>query len=215
MATKGAVLVLCLLMLSALTLLGLSAASDRVLQDRMSSNLLEGSHAGSSAHTALKWGEQWLFSLDGTTRPAACSGACTGTQVIRSKGALSEDAEHKDLNWWQANANPTGKDPVTGATLDEGLAEQNTGSYWLIEELQTQPVLVSDSKATEIGYYQVIARGVASQGSAFSVVQSIIARPWGDESLNDMLPRPPDQPGICRTEAKEIPCGRAAWRALQ
>ena len=106
-------------MLAALTLFGLAAASDRVLQARMASNLIEGSQAGQTADATLKWGEEWILGLDGLKRPTACSDACTATDVIRPEGSFGKNVEQQDLSWWEHNAHLAGKDPLTGGILND------------------------------------------------------------------------------------------------
>ena len=55
----GMVLLLCLIFLMALTLLGLSASSDTILQSKLANNLQESERARQSALSALSWAEQW------------------------------------------------------------------------------------------------------------------------------------------------------------
>ena len=58
------------MLLVAVTLLGLAAASDYLLQERMSNNLAGGAHAERSANAALGWGEAWLMGPAGKLAPA-------------------------------------------------------------------------------------------------------------------------------------------------
>lgn len=201
-------------MLAALTLLGLAAASDRVLQARMASNLIEGSQAGQTADATLKWGEEWILGLDGLIGPTACSDACTAADVIRLEGSFGKNVEQQDLSWWEQNAHLAGEDPLTGGILNDLLTGQSTQSYWLIEEIHIEPVLTTENVASEIGYYRIVARSGAIENSMYIVTESIIARPWGDASLSDIFPKISDQPGFCSGVTGKTPCGRVAWRQL-
>ena len=71
-AQTGMVLLLCLLFLTTLTLLGLSASAETVMQDQLATNLQETDHARQSALTAQKWAENWLLELEGPA-PDSCS----------------------------------------------------------------------------------------------------------------------------------------------
>lgn len=212
---QGAVLLLCLLLLSSLTILGLAAATDHVLQKRMSGNHLESSMANHSAESTLKWGRDWLFGLNGATSPSACSSACGPMDVIRSEGFYGEVIEHQDTDWWKQNAFPFGKDPVTGVLMDEFTDNETERNYWLIEEVQVESSSSGLSLATEIAYYRISARSSPGNNEMFTVTQSIVARPWGDEVLSNSFPKPSGETGICFAFAHEIPCGRLAWRRLQ
>ena len=217
-ADQGAVLLICLLMLAALTLLGLAAASDHTLQDRMSNNLVEAALAGQSANTALSWGEQWLLSRPGSERPAACPDTCTQGDIIRAQGGHGPFPEHQNLNWWQLNAHPTGKDPLTGVIVDAALAGQGAHAYWLIEEVHLSIDTQADDTKVETAYYRILARGAgrdpATGSSRFAISQSIIARPWGDAAWTDAFPPSGQAYSFCNLEDMTTPCGRLAWRQL-
>jgi len=217
-ACQGAVLLICLLMLAALTLLGLAAASDHTLQDRMSNNLVEAALAGQSSNTALSWGEQWLLSRPGSERPAACTDNCTQGDIIRAKGGHGPFPENQNLNWWQLNAHPTGKDPLTGAIVDPSMAGQGAHAYWLIEEVHVSSDTQAEDTTVETAYYRILARGTgrdpATGSSRFAISQSIIARPWGDDAWTDAFPQSSQVNSFCSVENMAAPCGRLAWRQL-
>ncbi|MFT5769534.1 MAG: Tfp pilus assembly protein PilX [Lysobacterales bacterium] len=211
----GAVLLLCLLLLSSLTFLGLAAATGHVLQTRMSGNLVDGSVASQSADSAIKWGKGWLFGLNGTARPTACSSTCGALDVIRTEGFYGDDIEHQDLNWWEQTAFEFGKDPATGVLLNALAESESERSHWLIEEIHVEGAESEPGPATEIAYYRISARGSLGNSGIFTVTQSIVARPWGDETLSNSFPKPAEETGICFSLARDVPCGRLAWRRLQ
>lgn len=72
----GATLLLCVVLLAALSLLGVSAASDAFLQERMGANRAASETALRLADARLRALEQALWALPGATRPSACPLAC-------------------------------------------------------------------------------------------------------------------------------------------
>jgi Tfp pilus assembly protein PilX len=211
---SGAVLLLCLLLLTSLALLGLAAATDQVLQAKMSSNLVDGANAGQSVDSTLKWGQDWLFGLNGNNRPVACNSNCLPSDIVRPEGAFGDDFAYRDPDWWVQNAHAMGRDPVTKDWLLESPEAESERNYWLIEELHVEPEPSGLSLATEITYYRLTARASSPNNSTFTISESIVARPWGDASLTDALPKPTNDPGICFSLASEVPCGRLAWRQI-
>ena len=209
--TGGAVLMLCLLLLIALGLLGLAAASDHLLQTRMTGNLDDQGRADQSAASALAWGEAWLFGLAGEDRVSACSTACESDQVIRASGSFGSQLEQKSLDWWRQNAFRSGLDPVTGSVLDGFESGPLGGGYWLIEELHDLPK-AEDGLSPETVYYRVMARGLSQPGGSWAVTESIIARPWGDAAFTQPFPAGPGQAGLCTLLTGLSDCGRRGWR---
>jgi Tfp pilus assembly protein PilX len=209
--TQGAVLMLCLLLLTSLSMLGLAAASDYLLQSNMTGNLVDQQRTDQSASSALKWGENWLFGLPGVIREPACSTGCTATQVIREHASHSAGIGQRDLGWWQLHAYRAGTDPVTGTSLDSFASGPQGGGYWLIEEVYLRDETVNE-QVSETAFYRVLARSLEQTGGSYSVTESIIARPWGNDSLTEPFPAAADQIGICTLLDPTSRCGRLAWR---
>jgi Tfp pilus assembly protein PilX len=181
-------------------MLGLAAASDHVLQARMTNNLISGSQTSHAANSTLKWGENWLFGLGNSTRPIPCAAECSSNDVIRARDSYGNDIKHKNQAWWEANAWSIGTDPVTGAILDDDLLEQNRSSYWLIEEVHLETV-TGEEGIDEMAYYRLWARSPSGQSGVYSVTESIVSRPWGDADL-------------CLSVSEPYPCTRRAWRKV-
>lgn len=209
--SQGAVLMLCLLLLTSLSMLGLAAASDYLLQSNMTGNLVDQQRTNQSASSAMEWGENWLFGLPGTIRKPACSTDCTASQVIREHARYSAGIGQRDLGWWQLNAYRAGTDPLTGASLDDFASSPQGGGYWLIEEVYLQDETV-DEQVTETAFYRVLARSLEQDDGSYSVSESIIARPWGNESLTEPFPAIQNQVSLCSALDPVSPCGRLAWR---
>lgn len=206
----GVVLLLCLLFLAALTLLGLSASAETVMQNLLASNLQETQRAQQSALATQHWAEQWLLGLGGM-EPLNCTQPCLGL-FIHAPGSLPDHPEAEDLSWWMANGHEAGIDPLTGQRLATLSIDSLSPPVWIIEQ-------VHKTAATESGvvddqaWYRILARGNGQTGTGVSIVESIVTRPWlaagtpdqGNDFLQDRCPG--FDPGI--------PCQRLAWRSLR
>jgi Tfp pilus assembly protein PilX len=208
--SRGAALLLCLLLLFALTLLGLAAASDAGLQSRMTGNLEKASASVRIADANLAWAESWLLSIDGAQRPATCSDSCATDEVIREAGGYPDSPERQDLAWWSDNGFRIGYDPVSGEVMASSLAA--LGGFWIMEEVQFQNSPNPGGEQPGTGYYRGIALGKGPDGKSIAVTESIFARPWGNPDWTDPLPGVEGQAGVCRRFEIQALCGRLAWR---
>ena len=101
----GMALLLCLMFLMALTLIGLSASSDTILQNKLAGNLQETERAKQSALLTLSWAEQWLLALDGAP-PEICTAPCDGL-FLHAAGDLSPHPESESFSWWMDQGHDT------------------------------------------------------------------------------------------------------------
>lgn len=171
----GMALLLCLILLTALTLLGLSASADAVLQDQLAANLRESERAKQSASTALSWAEDWILDLQGTA-PEPCTTACEGF-LVHPTGGLPPHPEFKDLPWWQAQGFEAGIDPLTGDRLATFAPGSANPPMWVVEVVHEIPA-PEDNTAEAQSWYRILARGTGQTDSAVSVIESIIKKPW-------------------------------------
>ena len=126
----GMVLLLCLIFLTALTLLGLSASADTILQNQLIANFQEAERSKQAALAALSWAEDWLLELDGPV-PVYCKKPCDGLYV-HSPGELPPHPEFESFSWWQDHGYEAGVDPLTGNPVT-GVATGNINKpVWLI-----------------------------------------------------------------------------------
>lgn len=210
MRESGAALIMCLILLGALSLLGLSAASERVMQMRMSSNSDSGLARRLNANSGLNWAEDWLLGMPGTGRPVACAANCTAADVIRPVGAYGIAPQHMNLQWWQLNGHAVGFAPEASPPPAEF-----AGPWYIIEEVHIEPAVNPESLQLETAYYKIMARGMATGPTQNSVTESILARPWGHESLSNGFPPNAETVPFCKSMLTQTPCGRMAWRWLK
>lgn len=205
---SGAALIMCLVLLGALSLLGLSAASEHRMQLHMSHNLESSLERRINADHALKWAEDWLLGLPGNNRPLACSTDCSSGDLIRVAGAFGPTPQYMDPSWWQHNGHAAGYTP--GAE-PPGFS----GPWYIVQEVYLEPSSAPESLQQETSYYRILAQGSAANEHQSSVTESILARPWGHESLSNGFPSDPLSVSFCKSDLVEPPCGRVAWRWLK
>jgi Tfp pilus assembly protein PilX len=207
---SGMVLLLCLIFLTALTLVGLSASADTILQNQLVANFKEAERAKQSALAALSWAENWLLELDGPV-PEYCKKPCSGLDV-HSPGELPPHPEFESFLWWQNQGYEAGIDPLTGNPDKEIIAGNVKKPIWLIEELYTIPPSDDGSRNLQV-WYRILARGNGQTNAVVSVIESIVVRSW-PPSDNPALPDP-GATKICTGFKSATRCGRVSWRELR
>lgn len=206
----GMVLLLCLLFLMSLTLLGLSASSDTILQNKLSANLQETERAKQSAHSALTWAEHWLLEMDGPA-PATCSAPCNGLN-LHAAGNLPPHPESESFSWWLDQGHEAGINPLSG----ERIATLSSGSInppaWIIEVVNSIPPAENGTPDLQV-WYRILARGSGQSETAVSVIESMVVRSWPvyadpESPINGV-------PGPCPGADPTAVCGRFTWRELR
>lgn len=204
------VLLLCLIFLTALTLLGLSASAEAILQNQLAANLQESERAKQSALAALTWAENWLLTIDGPA-PEICSTDCTGLKV-HAPGDLPVNLESEGLPWWLDHGYEAGIDPLTGERLSVITGGSIVPPVWLIEVVHEVPP--ADDGSTELQvWYRVLARGNGHTDSGISVVESIVVRSWAVDDSN--VQPETGTAALCPGSRPSAECGRVAWRELR
>ena len=206
----GMALLLCLVFLLALTLIGLSASSDTILQNRLASNLQETERAKQSANSTLSWAEQWLLSLDGAP-PERCTAPCGGLN-LHAKGDIPVHPESESFSWWLNSGHEAGIDPITGDRIATISSDSINLPVWIIELVKTTPAMVEGNPDLQT-WYRILARGSGRTDSAVSVIESMVVRSWPTVEGADS----PDQvaPASCSRFGMPVKCGRYAWRELR
>jgi Tfp pilus assembly protein PilX len=210
----GAALLLGLLLLTALTLLGVAAGSDAVLQSQMAQNLENQNHSRQASEFALRWGEAWLLGLESTGRPTPCTEDCRGGDVIRGLDSFPYPVEHTAASWWDAAAFEAGVDPQNGVRLSAGSGLYSTLPLWVIEEVHHQAIADADPEL-DIGYYRILAYGRGPFLRHLTISEAIVARPWGAGVTAAVFPPDVTLSQFCSGFEPQIPCGRLSWRLLR
>jgi len=207
---SGMVLLLCLIFLMALTLLGLAASSDAILQNKLTSNLQEAERARQSALLGLSWAEQWLLELD-SPAPGSCSAPCDGL-YLHTAGDLPTHPQHESFSWWMSQGHEAGIDPLTGnrvATIASGSIKP---PVWIIEVLHSIPPTAEDSPDLQV-WYRILVRGSGRTDNTVSVVESIVVRSW--PLVEDAEFSGTGISGTCPGSGIPAVCGRFSWRVLR
>jgi Tfp pilus assembly protein PilX len=206
----GMVLLLCLIFLMALTLVGLSASSDTILQNKLAANLQESERAKQSALLSLSWAEQWLLALDGVP-PEVCTSPCDGL-TLHAAGDLSPHPESEEFSWWIDQGHEAGINPLTGDRIETISSDSISPPVWVIEVVRTVPPDV-DANPDLLVWYRILARGSGRTASAISVIESTVVRSWPVVVSNE--PPGPKTPLSCFRLALPAKCGRYSWRELR
>ncbi len=209
---KGMALLLCVLLLAALSLVAIAGAGDSRIQVRVAGNVSAERDARRAAESALAWAESWLHGLDGSAQPAPCPPDCGPGNPILAVDQLPPLVEHQSETWWLDNALADGIDPLSGTRLAERGRSLGPVGRWLIEEVHFEPAGQNGSGSPAVTYYRVIARATPRTAGTPVVVESIIARPWGDTRWRGAFPGGPGTPAYCIGIAVPAHCGRMAWR---
>jgi Tfp pilus assembly protein PilX len=207
---SGMVLLLCLIFLTAMTLLGLSASADTILQNQLSANLQKTERAKQSALASLNWVEDWLLGLDGPA-PETCTTRCEGL-YLHSPGDLPPHPEHESLSWWQDHGHQAGFDPATGNQIAHLAGAGTSPHLWLIEAVYSIPPS-GNSTGDLLVWYRILARGQGQTESIISVIESTVVRSWPSMTEPDLSVNDGSKP--CPGSRSAEKCSRISWRELR
>ena len=212
-ACGGMALVTGLLMLTAVSLLAVTAAGSMTLQQHQATNFADKLQAASRAQTAGLWARAWLYSRADHERDSTCLAACTLPPAIHSAGALDDTPELRGEGWWQTHGVPAGREPATGEAIGF-VSTQQGEAYWLIEEIHYEMADAS-SGAGGVGYYRVLSRGRGTTPGSVAVSEALIARPWGPAITAAAFPPGGPVDAFCNAAPPALDCGTLAWRRLR
>lgn len=199
---SGMVLLLCLIFMTALTLLGLSASSDTILQKQLASNLREAEHTKQTAHLSLQWAEQWI-SQQPASAMASCEQDCSGFYT-HATGSLQNDMQYQPIAVWRSLGFEAGVDPDTGVRIAVIGMTSAEPPMWVIEHLYHSPAVVDnnlpENSRPEQDWFRLLVRSSSRSGNIVSAIESVIVR-----STDASEQTPPPLP---KTE-------RISWRELR
>jgi Tfp pilus assembly protein PilX len=214
---KGVALIAGLVLLAAISLLALMAASGMVLQKHMATNFQQDAQALENAGIATAYASTWLFSRANHEREAGCVSSCVLPVAIGHTDEVPTQPEYEDAAWWREHGVEAGFDPITTGMLMSYEGYGSEPPHWITEELHYEPLAGGLEDGTEgIAYYRVLGRGTGNAAAKVAVTESILARPWGgDYQLLEFLPgvAPAE---FCRQFSgithPQFKCCRRAWR---
>ncbi len=170
---QGAILVMCLVFLTILTLLAVTGMDTSVTEERMAGNVQDYNQAFEAAEVAMEDAEQWL--ADQVELPTSNS---SGTAEVWTQDGPDPDTDsnawwtERDTTWWAANAESS-----------SGVGQVASQPQYLIEEYFVSTTGQSLALGTgEIGstrvLHRITARGVGGSGDSEVLLQSTYIRPY-------------------------------------
>jgi len=206
----GMVLLLCLILLTALTLLGLSATADTILQNQLSANLQETERAKQSAQATLEWAENWLLGQDGPA-PQPWTPAAEGLH-LHTPGDLPPHPEFKSFSWWSNQGHEAGIEPYTGKRTAIISGGSDNPPSWIIEAVHSIPPGRNSTGYLQV-WYRILARGSGPGDAVISVVESVLVRSW--PPADDHESSREEFSNTCPGSGASKKCGRVSWRELR
>lgn len=213
MTERGMALLTGLLLLAAISVLAVTAASGMNLQRQQAGHFEDRILALSAAELAETHALSWLYSRDRTAREPGCIEHCLLPDAVYRPGALPERPEHEDEEWWRQYGTAAGVDPVSGSAAGYG-SVYPTRAYWTIQELHFEATgaPIEETKPEGIGYYRILGRGSARQAGSVAVTETIVARPWGEHVAPLEFPSTEPLSAFCDGVDEAVSCGTLAWR---
>lgn len=221
-AYRGVALLTGLVLLSALSLLALVAATSALSQQRMAGNHDDAALARAQSDRALAEAARLVLTVPEDRRRAGCRDDCflsPTDQVIRGADELPALPEFEPGAWWRAEGWPPGTDPVTAGAPDSEAGSSADLPRFTVEEIlfRLPGEIVTPPGAPAIaglGYYRVLGRGTGRQAGTVSVGEALIARPWIGTPPEAAQERPPaDWAEYCAPFQPWYDCGPLTWRA--
>jgi len=213
MNNRGMALLTGLVLLAAISLLALSAASGTVLQRNLATNYQENERALENALIAANEALSWLNHRAVSERQRSCFFGCLLPIGIHSAGELPDQPEFESGTWWRNNAYRAGYDPET--TRSHGTADNGIDpAHWLIEEIHYAETgdAWATGQAEGVAYYRILGRGTGYNARTVAVVELITARPWeGEFEMGNYPPDGPDK-AFCQQFGNRYDCGKLSWR---
>lgn len=210
MNERGIALLAGLVLLAAVSMLAVLAASGTLLQRNMAANFREGSLAFENAAVAASYARAWLDSRPALDREPGCIEDCILPVGIRGNGEIFAQPEFEGIGWWLSNGHSAGYNPGTASTIDDpDLAKRS--AFWLIEEVYFQSGAELQTQAGT-GYYRILSRGEGRSPNNVAVLEAIVARPWEGDIKPGIFPPGEQESSFCGQFSLQQPCGVLSWR---
>lgn len=170
---RGAVLIMCLIFLTVLTLMAVTGMDTSVTEERMAGNMQDYNQAFEAAEVAMEQAETWLSTqLDMPTANNA------GTAEVWTEDGPDADTDsvswwaERDATWWNTNA-----DAAAGLQQVAQQPQYVIEEYFVSTDGQSLAQGTGEQIATRI-LHRVTSRGVGSSGDAEVLLQSTYVRPY-------------------------------------
>jgi hypothetical protein len=207
---RGIALLAGLVLLAAMSLLAVFAASGTLLQRNMAANFQEGKLAFENANVAASFARAWLYSRPASGREPGCVRGCILPVGIHDNGEIPAQPEFEGTGWWRTNGFSAGYNPETANTIDDpDLATRS--ALWTIEEIHFQPGAESPT-LVGTGYYRILSRGEGHNPNTVAVLEAIVARPWEGDVKPGIFPPVKPESSYCGQFNPQQPCGVLSWR---
>jgi hypothetical protein len=210
---RGASLLLAVLLMALFSGLVVHALQANQWQRRIATHEIGLARAEAAALSALRWAEQWLMHLPGEA-PPACIDACgLRPETLRTApDALAglDPVLALPESWWLEHAHADGFDPGTGRLLEARGASGTPTGRWIVIPLDHPDAPRRLDDGVQIHFYRILARAVPNRQGEPILIETVMARPWGDASWRDSLPA--DGTPFCATAGAPQPCGRLRWQ---
>lgn len=210
MKNRGIALLAGLVLLAAVSMLAVLAASGTLLQRNMAANFREGALAMENASVAAAYAKAWLDSRPAGGREPDCIEGCILPAGIHGKGETPLRPEFEGAGWWRDHGYSAAYNPETAAMIDDPDLVKRS-AHWLIEEVHFQAGDDAGSTAGT-GYYRILARGEGHSANAVAVLETIVARPWEGDITPAIFPPRRLESSFCRQFGSQQPCGVLSWR---
>ena len=218
MNQRGVALIAGLVLLAALSLLAVAAASGMILQRHMAANYHENDLALENAAIASSFATAWLYSRPNHEREAGCISDCLLPVAIHNAGVIPEQAEFQSLGWWLVNGTVAGINPDSTETVTGSPGTGANPPLWIMEELyfDADATTGDETGIDGLAYYRILSRGTGTHAGKVAVTESIVARPWGGDYQLSTFPAGAESSVFCLQFAglaeENLDCGRLAWR---
>jgi type IV pilus assembly protein PilX len=159
-AQRGAALIVAMVMLLAMTLVGVTAVRNTTLQERMAGNLRDSNLAFQSAERALREGETFLRSP-------------TIPPFTGANGLLTMQDDAGRASFWSAY------DWAGNGRTAAGVTDVASAPLYVIEELPAVPLSggsASFGPLPDVGFFRVTAQAVGGTADAVTILQTTYRR---------------------------------------
>lgn len=165
--TRGAALIVSLIMLVVMSLLGVTSMSTSRLEERMAGNARDRSYAFEAAETALIDGENYI----GNDEVKSFDGSTTGLHPKPDSGHQL----YQESDWAWDDDHTRLYDKATSNPLPRVSEQPRYYVEFLGEESSQNSLVVGFEAKGGVKFYRITARGVGASGSSAAIIQSVLA----------------------------------------